>query len=263
MRVFTRSGSSDSTDSPDAPDAGEPDAAPGTAARDGGRLRAVGVALGLTVAAVFVSIVVGVAVVVPSVLLQLDVTSTPSLLVLSAVGQLGFVGVAYAYARYRRLRIRVARPDRSEITYAAGGTLAALALAIGLSLVLDAAGLLPGSVIGEAAARDPTLLLGLAALSVVLVAPAEEFLFRGVVQGRLRQSFGPVGAVAGASLLFGSTHLANYTGALGPVVAGALLIVVTGSVLGSIYERTGNLAVPILAHATYNVALLLTAYLAG
>ena len=37
-------------------------------------------------------------------------------------------------------------------------------------------------------------------------------LFRGVIQGRLGRSFGPVAAVVGSSLLFGSIHLGNYTG---------------------------------------------------
>ena len=256
MGVFTRSDPSDSD--LDAP--GPDDEA---AATSGDRARAVVVAAGLTVAALIASLVGGVAFVIPAVLLGFSIESTPVFVALTAAGQLGFLAVTYAYARYRGLRIRLAPPGRTDLLYAAGGTIAALAVAVGLSLVLSALGLVPGSVIGEAATRDPTLLLGLAALSVVLVAPAEEFLFRGVVQGRLRQSFGSVGAVVGSSLLFGSVHLANYTGSIGPIVAGALLIAGTGSVLGTIYERTRNLVVPIAAHATYNVALFLAAYAAG
>ena len=36
--------------------------------------------------------------------------------------------------------------------------------------------------------------------------------FRGVIQGRLGRSFGPIAAVIESSLLFGSIHLRNYTG---------------------------------------------------
>jgi membrane protease YdiL (CAAX protease family) len=122
-------------------------------------------------------------------------------------------------------------------------------------VVLTTLDLLPSSVIGETAAMDPTFLLGLAALSIVVVAPVEEFVFRGVVQGRLRDRFGRVPAIVGASLLFGSLHLANYSGNPVAIVAGALMIAVVGSVFGTLYELTGNLAVPVVVHAIYNTIL--------
>lgn len=40
------------------------------------------------------------------------------------------------------------------------------------------------------------------------------------------------------------------------------LLAIVGSVFGALYEYTDNLAVPIVAHATYNVVLLLISYLA-
>nr|WP_303646822.1 CPBP family intramembrane glutamic endopeptidase [Haloarchaeobius salinus] len=126
--------------------------------------------------------------------------------------------------------------------------------------MLAALDLVPGSVIEESGTIDPNFFLGVAVLSVLIVAPAEEYLFRGVVQGRLRETFGPVGAVVGSSLLFGSVHLANYTGSVEQVVAGALLIAGTGAVLGALYEWTDNLTVPIVTHALYNVVLAGTAY---
>ena len=108
----------------------------------------------------------------------------------------------------------------------------------------------------------PSLVVFVAALSVLVVAPVEEFVFRGVVQGRLRAAFGPVPAIVGASLLFGSLHLANYSGNPVSVVAGALMIAVVGSVFGTLYELSDNLAVPVLIHAIYNVILLVSSYLA-
>lgn len=55
-------------------------------------------------------------------------------------------------------------------------------------------------------------------------------------------------------------HLANYTGRLLPIVAGALMIAVIGAILGTLYERTDNLVVPIIVHASYNAILLLASY---
>lgn len=223
--------------------------------------RAVAAAIGLTVVGLLGSLLGGVTLAIPLFLLEFDVQSLPVLLALTAASQLGFLAVAYGYARYTDLRVRIELPDRRDLGYALGGILVALALAVGLSVVLSMLGLVPGSVIEDAATQNPNLLLGLAALSVLVVAPAEEFLFRGVVQGRLRRAFGPVPAIVGASLLFGSLHLANYTGTLPPIVAASLLVASVGAVFGVLYERTDNLAIPIVAHAVYNVVLFAVAFL--
>ena len=222
----------------------------------GSRARAVGVAVGLAVVAFVVSLVAGVVLAVPVFVYGLDVGSAPVFLGLTAAGQVAFLAVALGYARRYGLPVRIERPTRRQAGLVAAGVVAAVAVAVGGTFALAALDLLPGSVIGEAAADDPVVLIGLAALSVVLIAPAEEFLFRGVIQGRLRRAFGPAGAVAGSSLVFGSMHLANYTGSVVGVLAGALLIAAVGAVFGALYERTRNLAVPIAVHALYNALLL-------
>lgn len=217
--------------------------------------------VGLLVTAFVVSLLAGVAFIVPLFALGYGVETSLVVLGSTAVGQAAFLLVAYAYVRVRDVRVPVAVPSGPDLLAVGGGTLLAIVVATGLSVVLTVLDLVPGSVIGEIAAADPTFLLGLAALSVVLVAPAEELLFRGAVQGRLRERFGPVPAIAGASLLFGSIHLTNYTGSLLPVVAGALLIAAVGSVFGALYEYTDNLAVPVATHALYNTLLLGLSYL--
>lgn len=220
-------------------------------------------ALGVTVVALVVSAVAGVAFLVPTIALGYDVASTWVLVGATAAGQVGFLGVGAAFVRRRSVAVRVDAPTGRELLSAAAATVGALVASVVLSFVLVVLDLVPDSVIGDVAATAPAFLLALAVLSVVLIAPAEELLFRGAIQGRLRERFGPVPGVAGASLLFGSIHLANYSGSLPSVVAGALLIAAVGAVVGAAYERTGNLVVPVLAHACYNVVLLLTSYLAA
>ena len=46
------------------------------------------------------------------------------------------------------------------------------------------------------------------------------------------------------------------------MLAGAVLIAARGSVFGALYERTRNLAVPIIGHATCNTTLVALSYLA-
>lgn len=223
--------------------------------------RAIAIAVGTTVVAFLFSLVASIAFLIPLFLLEFDVQSFSIFLGLFVVGQLGFAAVGYAIARVRGMRITTVVPDLREVSIAIGGAVAALVLAIVLSLVIGFFGLTPDAVLDDVGIENPSLFLWIAFLSIVLVAPAEEFLFRGVVQGTLREAFGPVAAVAGASLLFGSLHLANYTGRPETVVAGAAVIVGTGAVLGALYELTDNLAVPIAAHALYNVVLSTIAFL--
>lgn len=208
------------------------------------------------------SLLAGVVFLVPLVVLGYDIQSTVVLVGATAVGQLAMFGLGYGYRRYRGVAIPISVPSLRQGGYIAGGVVAAILLAIGLSQLLSVLGLLPGSVISDTATTNPVFLLGLAALSVLVVAPVEEFVFRGVVQGRLRAQFGPVPSIIGASLLFGSLHLANYSGNPVAIVAGALMIAAVGSLFGTLYEYTGNLAVPILVHAIYNVILLVSSYLA-
>lgn len=218
--------------------------------------------MALTVGIFVVAIVAGVVFIVPLVALGYGIETTFVLVGSTAVGQLAMFALGYGYRRYRSVSVPVAVPSLRQVGFVVSGVIAAVMLAIGLSLLLATLGLLPGSVIGDTATTNPTFLLGLAALSVLVVAPVEEFVFRGVVQGRLRAAFGPVPAIVGASLLFGSLHLANYSGNPVSVVAGALMIAAVGSVFGTLYELSDNLAVPVLVHAIYNVVLLVSSYLA-
>src|SRR5690606_4719168 len=79
-----------------------------------------------------------------------------------------------------------------------------------------------------------------------IVAPiAEEIAFRGVLYGWLRQRFGVPAGVAISALLFSVAHGIP---ALIPALA------VQGMVLALLYERSGSLWPPIIAHGTYNAA---------
>lgn len=218
--------------------------------------------IALVILAFVIAVAAGIVFLVPMFVLGYDIDSTPVLVGSTAAGQLGFFAVAYGYARYRDVTVSIEIPSRRDLGYVGVGTIVALFVAIGLSYVLSVLDLVPGSVIEDVGVRDPTFFLALAVLSVILVAPVEEFLFRGVIQGRLRGQFGPLSAIVGSSLLFGAMHLSNYTGSILPIVSGALLISAVGVVFGTLYERTGNLAVPTLVHAIYNVILLTISYLA-
>ncbi len=94
---------------------------------------------------------------------------------------------------------------------------------------------------------DGTLLTrGTIALLAVGLAPVvEEALFRGILFPLLRDLGWRVGAFAGTALLFGAIH-GN--------AAAFLPLTLFGAALAWLYERTGNLLAPMVAHAVFNLA---------
>lgn len=93
--------------------------------------------------------------------------------------------------------------------------------------------------------------------NLVFIAPIEEFLFRGVIQGRLRESFGAIAAISITSVGFALTHIPSYwfggSNLLSVGVWSALLgIGVTGFLLGYVYEQTNSLLIVSILHGLIN-----------
>jgi len=107
---------------------------------------------------------------------------------------------------------------------------------------------------------EPAYLLTMVAFSLLVVGPAEELLFRGVVQGRLRETWGVWPAILAATVLFGLSH-ASVSGGLGGVVAYILTATLLGVLLGYLYERTDNIVVPAVIHGVNNAVIFAWLYL--
>jgi len=80
----------------------------------------------------------------------------------------------------------------------------------------------------------------------VVMAPMEEILYRGVVHDALEPAIGSPGRVLVGGLLFGGMHLFLSGG-----IVSMLLTSILGVLAAGAYERTQNLTVPIMAHASY------------
>jgi membrane protease YdiL (CAAX protease family) len=91
-------------------------------------------------------------------------------------------------------------------------------------------------------------------ITVLLVPPAEETFFRGILYPWVKQAGFPWLALWGTALLFATVHwnLATFV----PLLLLAL-------VLTLLYEQTGNLLAPVIAHALFNALNLFRLYLAG
>jgi membrane protease YdiL (CAAX protease family) len=122
--------------------------------------------------------------------------------------------------------------------------LAAAAVAMIYLIAIRATGLL------EQAARDSQSYvdLGLWVLPLaVIAAPVfEEFIFRGLIYGGLRRSFGVWPATLASAAVFAIMH---------PPLA-VVPVFVLGVCTALVYERTRSLLAPMIAHAVYNAAVI-------
>ncbi|HDM92287.1 MAG TPA: CPBP family intramembrane metalloprotease [Candidatus Korarchaeota archaeon] len=144
--------------------------------------------------------------------------------------------------------------------------ISALVGLIGAAIVEIAMALLPGEWPSSVSTprADLEYLLAFLSLAVGLASLAEEFLFRGVVQGLMdassswRAYVGPVqvslGMVAGA-LLFGLLHFAGFARVGSPWAAAAAGIssTILGLLAGEAYLTTGSLWCAVEVHALFNV----------
>lgn len=97
-----------------------------------------------------------------------------------------------------------------------------------------------------------TELVTLSIITILVVAPCEEVLFRGFIQRGLESSLGSRGGILLSSLLFGVFHLNPWQ---------FLPAFLLGTILGYVFKKRGyRLWCPIALHASYNVALFVLNY---
>jgi membrane protease YdiL (CAAX protease family) len=228
------------------------------------RLEAVLTSLGIVVAAYVAGIVVTSlgSSVASSLGYTLDSAPVAALSLRYALLPAGFVLVVFGYlaGRDRPELLRWRRPTVRDLGWIVAGFLALIAASTALTEIITAMGIETAQ--NQAIVRgreNPVLFLVLLPITLLLVAPGEELLFRGVVQGQFRRAYGSVPAVLLASLLFGVSHSGALSGS-GQLTYLAVATIL-GLILGAIYEHTENVLVPIAIHATWNSLLYLGEWL--
>ncbi|WP_137286244.1 CPBP family intramembrane glutamic endopeptidase [Halorussus salinisoli] len=170
-----------------------------------------------------------------------------------AVGYLAYTdrGLDFVEARIPTLR---------DVAWSVGGVVALFAGLVVVSAILSALDVQSASnAVEEFGEQDPRIFLLLVPLSFLFIGPGEELLYRGVVQGRLREAFGPWVAIGVASFVFAVVHVFSLQGS-GKLPYLAVLFVLS-PVLGITYEWTDNLVVPAFVHGAFNAVQFYVAYL--
>jgi membrane protease YdiL (CAAX protease family) len=171
--------------------------------------------------------------------------------------QVGFALFAAAYLLTRDDRqgfVRVRVPSAEGVAWMVVGTPVVIYLLAGLHMITAGA---PG---GAAASGGehmqltanfhllPVALVG----QLLFAAPAEEMVYRGIVHGRLRETFDTPVIVVIGGLAFGFLHLLIGLVTLSVSLTGAVLwfasSAIAGFVWGLAYERTENIVVPTVLH---------------
>jgi CAAX protease family protein len=83
---------------------------------------------------------------------------------------------------------------------------------------------------------------------------SEEAAFRAALGTVAADAFGPTAGRLLQSLAFGLSHIADARGAGEPVTGTVVVTGIAGWLFGRLYERSGSLAAPMLAHLTINEA---------
>ncbi|WP_227355950.1 CPBP family intramembrane glutamic endopeptidase [Haladaptatus salinisoli] len=232
------------------------------------QFRAVGVGLLLALGAYFIGQIVVLVIAIVFMAAGINIRSQPALLLGVSVVMLQgvtFGGVALAYLSYKDLGLQFIRariPSLRDIGLTIGGFGALLGALWSLSMVISALGLQSAqNAIVDVASRNPVVFLLLIPLSFLLIGPGEELLYRGLIQGILREAFNPARAIVLASALFAVVHVFSLQGQGKLVYLGVVFVLAL--ILGGLYEYTDNLVVPALVHGGYNATLFAIQYLAA
>ena len=224
--------------------------------------RRAGVALALTVGGFVLAILLS----LPPLFLELDPLA---IFVASTVlSELGFAAVAGAFVVATGVGVgylRLHGPDRRGWLLVVGGTLGMFAYRIVALLVVQFLGVpVAGNSITEFPGVDlGTIVLLLVPISILVIGPAEELLFRGVIQRYLEGGFSRPWAIVATGVLFSLVHLpTTYLADPTPAAVTTTLVLLFGLslILSYLYARTGTLIVPILVHGLYDALIFALAY---
>jgi membrane protease YdiL (CAAX protease family) len=229
-----------------------------------GKLRALGAGVGVGVGGLLLGLLFTlVAVVVVGLFVDIGDFELIVLSLLMTQG-LGLGSAAVAYVSWRGVGldyVEARLPNLTDIAWVVAAYVVAIVgvFVVGIILTLLNAPSANNQA-AETATESPEVLLVLIPGSFLLIGPGEELLFRGVVQTRIREAFGPIPGVFLASLIFAAVHVLALVGDPRGILVTVAVLMIPSLILGAAYEYTDNIVVPALIHGAYNATLFTLLY---
>ena len=186
------------------------------------------------------------------------------------VGQyVAFAGLAVAYLAWRGFDrsgivsyLGVRWPSLTEVGIVIGGWVVILVSVMGISFVIQLIGVeTAANQSAEVALANPAVIPLFIAASFLVIGPCEEILYRGVVQGRLRESMSAAPAIVIASAVFAFVHGMALTGGITGRLTTVAILFFPSLVFGIVYEYTENIVVPSLLHGLHNAVIFTLLYI--
>ncbi len=178
----------------------------------------------------------------------------------------GTVAAIYLYIGNKSLDyIDFRYPSIREFAFMLGGAVVLVALNLGIGFLFERIGLKSArhSII-RTAESNPEILLVLIPLAYLIIGPGEELLYRNIIQKSLYEHFSRPAAIIVASAIFAGVHVFAFSGGSESLLAtlNTLTVVfVLSLVLGIVYERTDNIIVPAIVHASFDAIAFTVTYL--
>ena len=179
-----------------------------------------------------------------------------------------FGGLAVGYLAWRGfdregivsyLGVRV--PSLKEIGIVLGSWVVILILILVVSTIVQLLGTeTAANQSAELAMGNPAIIPLFIAASFLVIGPCEEILYRGVVQGRLRESLPAAPSILLSAAIFATIHVMALTGGLSARLTTVVILFVPSLVFGAVYEYTENLVVPALLHGLHNAVIFTVLY---
>ncbi|MWV63278.1 CPBP family intramembrane metalloprotease [Halorubrum sp. JWXQ-INN 858] len=254
------------TDGGDAADPLDTDQSTGDASGDSPAV-AIAAALGLGVLGPLIALVGGIGVFALDVVFELSLVA--QLVLTLFVGQyVAFAGLAVAYLAWRGLDrsgiveyLGVRRPSLLELGIVVVGWVAILISVIGISVIIQLIGVeTAANQSAEVALQNPAIVPLFILASFLVIGPCEELLYRGVVQGRLRESLPAAPSIVIASAIFALIHVMALTGGITGRLTTVAILFFPSLIFGVVYEYTGNIVVPSLLHGLHNAVIFTLLY---
>ncbi len=173
-----------------------------------------------------------------------------------------FIEVVERPLNYAKLYI----PSFEDVIWMVVGLLGMFGVLVGVSLVAEFIIEVEPAEHGliEPVQEDPRLALYMLPLVALVVGPAEELVYRGIVQAHLSEAYDAWFAIGLSSLIFAAIHVGAYSvlaeSAL-QVMVPLTLIFAISLIMGWLYHRQQNLLVPIVLHAVFNGFQMVVLYL--
>jgi hypothetical protein len=166
----------------------------------------------------------------------------------------GIAGIGYILVSRRTNLVSIRLPTRADARWFVIGLIGLVGSYAVVTAVFGLLGISGAeSIIINRGERQPVYLLYLIPVTILLVGPTEELIFRGLIQGLLDKTYGPKIAIPVASVIFMLPHIFSYVGEdLTTVVPTLSVVFLLGGVLGVLYEKSGNLVVPAVVHGLFN-----------